>query len=472
MSDIKKIYRTGVGFLLTFRGAWAFIFLCWLPVFLAAWPGVFVIDNVFQMKWYLEGTMIAHHPILHTYLLGAVLDAGRKIFGTWEAGMCIFSVVQMLFLSAVLAYTVKAMEACAGKICRLLSVLFYALIPYNPVSAFTGTKDTIFAGLFLLTVVRTYQIVCEPETFFRSWKKISLYILLVFLMCAFRNTGIYIFVFSLPAFVIVCRKYWKRALAVGIAVIVAWGIFTGPVYQLLDVQKGSSAEILSVPMQQLARAMVTAPEEFTEEQWEEAVAYIPDYELYASRVSDPVKDTFNAELFEKEPTAFLGLWAEIGTKCPVVYAEAFFSTNIGFWNPFMKYPDPGTYLAYIPYRSADVGAVGTEWEGQVFVRQHSLIPALSTLYEKMTETGGYNRIPGMCFVYNVAVAFWLIVAAIVVCIRRKAWGMAVPFFLLVGLWGTLMLSPVVVFRYGYPLIISLPLVWTMCRTAKRERKSA
>ena len=38
----------------------------------------------------------------------------------------------------------------------------------------------------------------------------------------------------------------------------------------------------------------------------------------------------------------------------------------------------------------------------------------------------------------------------------------VPFFLLIGLWGTLMLSPVVVFRYGYPLLICLPVVWAMC----------
>lgn len=471
MPDIKKICRTAAGFLLTYRGSWAFIFLCWLPVFLAAWPGVFVIDNVFQLKWYLEGTIIAHHPVLHTYLLGAVLDAGRRIFGTWEAGMCIFSLLQMIFLSAVFAYTVKVMAARAGRICRLISVFFYALIPYNPVSAFTATKDTIFAGLFLLVLAGAYQVVCDPEGFFQSWKKILLYVLLVFLMCAFRNTGIYIFLFSLPTFLIVCRKYWKKVLVMGLAVILAWGIFTGPVYQLLDVQKGSSAEMLSVPIQQMARAMVNAPAEFTAEQWEQTEKYMPDYGSYAERVSDSVKDSFNAGLFEKDPMAFIKLWIDIGVKCPGVYAEAFFNTNIGFWNPFMKYPDTETYLVYIPYNSADPGEWGPDWEGQAAPQQHSILPILDTFYYKMTEAGGYNRIPGMRFVYNIAVAFWLIIATAAVCIRKKAWNMAVPFFLLVGLWGTLMLSPVTVFRYGYPLIISIPLVWTMCRTAGRARGS-
>lgn len=72
-------------------------------------------------------------------------------------------------------------------------------------------------------------------------------------------------------------------------------------------------------------------------------------------------------------------------------------------------------------------------------------------------------IPGVGLIYSIAMAFWLIAAGIFYCIRKKRYRMAAPFFLLVGLWGTLMLSPVVVFRYGYPLIISLPVVYAMCR---------
>ena len=101
--------------LLSFRGAWIFIFICWLPVFLADWPGVFVIDNVFQMRWYLEGTISAHHPVLHTYLLGWILSFGKDVFGSWEAGMCIFSLLQMLFLSAVFALDFKSSQRIYGK---------------------------------------------------------------------------------------------------------------------------------------------------------------------------------------------------------------------------------------------------------------------------------------------------------------------------------------------------------------------
>lgn len=463
-----KKWRRLCDILLSFRGAWVFTFLCWIPAFLADWPGVFVIDNVFQMRWYLEGTISAHHPIIHTYLLGGILNFGKAVFDSWEAGMCIFSLLQMLFLSAVFAWTLKVLSEHTGKRFRMIVLLCYALIPYNPVSAFTATKDTIFAGLFLLTVVSTWRIVCDREAFFSSWKRIVLYIVLIFFMCAFRNTGIYIFIFSLPVFFIICKKYWKKLLLIALSCIVLWGVYTGPVYRLLNIAEGSSAEMLSVPIQQLARVMVNAPEDMTDDQWELAVQYMPDYSRYASRVSDPVKDSFNAELFEEDPVRFIKLWVEVGLRAPVVYAEAFLSTNIGFWNPFMQYPDPGTYLAYIPYNSADLEQVGVSWEGQVLIENKSMIPVLDTFYEKMTETGGYNRIPGMSFVYNIAVAFLLTAAGGVYCMVKKRYETLVPYFLLLGLWGTLMLSPVVAFRYGYPLIISLPVVFAMCRSRKAE----
>ena len=129
----------------------------------------------------------------------------------------------------------------------------------------------------------------------------------------------------------------------------------------------------------------------------------------------------------------------------------------------MKYPDSGTYLPYIPYHSADPEMWGEARKGQVFIERNSMFPGIAYLYEKLTETGDYNRIPGARFVYSVAVAFWLMIAGMLYCIKKKRYNRAVPFFLLIGLWGTLMLSPVVVFRYGYPLIISLPVVYAMCR---------
>ncbi len=94
---------------------WGLMFLAWIPGLLAAWPGVFVVDNVFQMKWYLEGTISAHHPILHTYLLGGCLKLGKQILGSYEAGVALLAVLQMLFLSFVFAYVLHRLKDRFGK---------------------------------------------------------------------------------------------------------------------------------------------------------------------------------------------------------------------------------------------------------------------------------------------------------------------------------------------------------------------
>lgn len=455
-------------------GIWGLIFLAWIPGLLGAWPGIFVVDNVFQMKWYLEGAISAHHPILHTYLLGGSLTFGKKVFGSYEAGLAMLAILQMLFLSLVFTYVLQSLkddfgEGKVGKILWGIAVAYFALMPYHSITAVTTTKDTIFAGFFLLLVVKSYEMIKNQKAFFESRKQMITYVLCVFFMCGFRNTGIYIFLFTLPSMFIVCRKYWKNVLALSLSVVVLWGIFTGPVYNILGITRGSSAEMLSVPIQQLSRVMVYAKENLSDQEKEEVAAYIPEYSNYVSAVADPVKDSFNTGLFEENPIEFVKLWIQVGLKNPVTYVEAFLVTNEGFWNPFAYYPNPNTYLPYIPYHGADLGQVGVSWENQVFIKQLPMVKAFSWFYEKMTEDGSYNRIPLLSLFYSAATGFWLIILGIIVCLRKKNYKMAVPFFLLIGLWGTLMLSPVVVFRYGYPLLICLPVVYAMsCNQGSRK----
>ena len=268
-----------VQILTSFQGVWAVLMACWLIPFLASWPGVFVIDNVFQMKWFLGGQVSAHHPILHTYLLGWILKFGKTVFGTYEAGLGIYCILQMFFVGSVFLYDEEA-----GVICRrtLSDHLRDCVCPDSLSSdiGFYSYKGYHICRFFFLIVLKTFLLVGRQEQFFSSVKEMALYCLFVFLMCAFRNTGIYIFVFSFPAMLVVWRKYWKKMLAVGITCILAWGIYVGPVYGVLHIGKGSSAEMLSVPMQQLARVMVYAPDELTEEEKADIEMYMPDYMRY------------------------------------------------------------------------------------------------------------------------------------------------------------------------------------------------
>ena len=97
-----------------------------------------------------------------------------------------------------------------------------------------------------------------------------------------------------------------------------------------------------------------------------------------------MKDTFNNQAFEEDPVGFVSLWAKIGLSCPASYVKAFLELNLGFWWPAMDFPDPGTYLAFIPYRNADTEQVGEIPGETVYIERQSLLPALEGFYQDYT----------------------------------------------------------------------------------------
>lgn len=455
---VKKQCSTGKTFLI----GWAIIFVCWLPGIAAAYPGVYTIDTVFQSKWYFTGDMLAHHPVLHTYLIGWFLSLGKAVFHSYETGVFLYSLFQMLFMSAVFSYILLKLKKKLPLVLCTAFLLLYGILPYHAVFSFTATKDVIFSGFFLLVVFQTAEMADDRNVFWKNWKKIVLYAGLWLLACAFRNTGIYIFVCMIPVLLIFGREYWKRILLMSIAVLGIWMIYTGPVYKALDVEKGSPAEILSVPMQQISRAMLYGEEDVTEEFQERVRTYIPDYEKYTPRVADNVKASFNRSAFEEDPAGFIRLWAELGIRYPGCYVDAFLSMNLGFWYPDMVYPDPGAYMPHIEYENAPEEGKDQYSEDGIFIERNSLLPGLEKYYRDWTEGGVYQKYPVISMLFSPGAAFWCLCLAVGYLIFIKKSGKLLSFVLLGILWLTLMVSPVVLLRYAYPLMVSIPVIAGVC----------
>jgi hypothetical protein len=435
---------------------WLITFLSWIPGLLSAFPGIYDIDGAYQLMWFEQGKISAHHPVLHTYLLGGIIELGNRLFGSYEAGLLCYSLFQMFCLSAMFAYICKRTCRWLPHVVQVLVIVSYMILPYHVVLSFTTTKDVLFAGVFAIWVLKTFECVKDMKVFFQHKKKQIGFMAIVLMMCALRNTGYYIFLFMLPFFLFYCRRYWKNVFCMGLITILIWNVYTGPVYRLLGVEKGSVAEVLSVPMQQLSRTMAYNGYSLSKKEQEAIRLYIPEYGRYTPRVSDSVKDTFNGEAFSQDPDRFVKLWSSVGLKHPFIYLEAFISNNIGFWYPLMKYPDTGTYLSYIVYQNT--GYKG-DWPEMT---RTSYLPGVSGFYEKLTEQGIYHQIPGAFIWYSGGILFWMLVLGICISIYRRRYELLLPFSILVGLWGTLMLSPVVVFRYVYPLMVSVPVILSMC----------
>ena len=131
------------------------IFLLWIPVWMAYYPIVMSYDFHRQVNEAYKGWIWfnSYQPLIHTWLIWLFLQIGGAL-GSNEAGMGLFTLFQMLVVSAAMAY------ACAGiyrivkrKCAVLLAILFYGVFPVCSVSMMIGTKDAIFSALFLTFVI-------------------------------------------------------------------------------------------------------------------------------------------------------------------------------------------------------------------------------------------------------------------------------------------------------------------------------
>ena len=59
------------------RWIWVGIFLAWLPVWLALYPGAFAYDAEFAYEQIRTGALTSHHPVLHTLILGNTVRLGN-----------------------------------------------------------------------------------------------------------------------------------------------------------------------------------------------------------------------------------------------------------------------------------------------------------------------------------------------------------------------------------------------------------
>ena len=450
---------------------WGGIFLCWIPVLLASWPGVYAYDAPYQMYQLLhDHQLMAHHPILHTLFLYGTLSFGERFLGSYEAGMAIYSVLQMLIMSAVFAYVWRctARWRLSGSL-QLLCILAFALLPTHSIFAVSATKDVLFTGAFTLCVAFGLDIVFDPARFFASWKLQLRFCLALFFMFALRNNGFYAFLLFVPFFLWTFRRYWKRALLLVLVCVCLQQLYFGPVHRLLNVADGNSREALCVPIQQLSRAMMQASDQLTAEEKAQIEALIPNWRKYSSRTADPAKNTFWTERFKENPGENLRLWATVGLKCPTVYVDAFLCNNFGYWYPDMIYPDPPAWHPYQEYRIASYEIA--KRDDLLYLERQSKLPLLSWALEGFCYSVPHQWVPALSMLFSPGFMFWLLALYIAICWYQKRYIWITPAILLLALWATTLLGPVVLLRYVYPLFTCMPLLMAMLLGHRPEQET-
>lgn len=457
----------------------AVVLLCWLPVFIATFPGIFAYDAPMQVTFMHLGILDNHHPLFASTVLYAVMSFGNIVFGSYNIGLAIFISGQMAFGAWVIAYCCNFLNRhSVPSIVQLLAVLYYALLPVIQILMVNATKDVLFSILVLFLVVCVWDMILDPHRFFHSIALQVRFCLVALFMMLYRNNGVYIFLFLIPALIFFVWRFKKnnsgtkgyilRICALCLLSIIPYCIIVGPLFNALGVKSSNIVEMLAVPEQQMVCAYVNDSDKITQEQKDimfEVLPYgtVEEYAaLYHPRNSDPIRPKMDGEKFQENPARYIKNYIAIGLACPKDYVNALLNNTLGYWYPDMDLPDPNANIPYIEYQNSTYTSI------EIMTDRYNFLPGVNAFYEGIAN-GDYKDIPGLSMLFSIGFTSWLLLFAGIAFWYHKKYDALIPVWMLFALWLTSFAGPVVILRYVFALFLALPLVVGMLFS--REKKT-
>lgn len=435
------------------------MFLCWLPALLSVFPGVFSYDAYDEWQQIVNGAITSHHPVIHVLLLGGLVEGIHTLTGSYNAGIATYSVLQMLILANIFAISIRLMrkEQKISPIWQWFALLFFCLSPVVQMFSICATKDILFAGAQLLFFQYVFIFYQNPEAIFTNKKHLWGLGVSAFFAMTLRNNGLYIVLIVGVLMLIRCfrnyRTFFKKFAIVCLVVLLGYGIYVGPVYGVLGVQKGGVQEMLSVPLQQMARVYRYDFDSLEQEDLELLYEIVPqeNIESYRPTVADFVKSGFNQSAFEEHKLDFFKLWIKLGVKHPLTYANSFLVNTVDGWYPKAVIDGyRNDKNNYYDYRVSEPGT-----EVVLLPKVHEYYDAIS--HDREVQENGWSFLflsPGWYFI--------LFLQMLLYNICHKRYDTIVPFMVPMLNFATVLLGPMALVRYVLIFFYGLPLAMANC----------
>lgn len=461
--------------------AWLFIFISWIPAYCVFFPGILSYDMMSQVGSAMGEITNNHHPVLHTWLIRVFMNLGNNLFSSYEVGIGLLSLLQVLLLSYSLARLVTLLKKKNVPVVIVLIVAFLSAVWFmNACLAVTMIKDTFFAAFLVLFSCHFTEIVTAPNEYLRQKRNLIIMPIVGFFMCAFRNNGLHIYLFCFAGLLILRMKHWKKIKTYIILIVIlllpvfAFKIYSGPVFEVWNIEQGEVREALSVPIQQLQRVAVHKGMELNSEQTALMDYYIDNLmwresdpgRQYDPFVADLAKSCFYSDRYNEDPIVFWKFYLQIGEQFTKEYVVAFLSNTLGFWYPGY---DGFAYVVYDNYNP----------ENFVVPLERMSIGNLhfaDEYYKSVCTDSFWRTTPVIRLFFMPGFVPWILVYALILSWRKKKFFTEIlPLFLpLIAQFGIMMLSPIASFRYSWPFYLLLPLtfigIWGNKALDRREGK--
>lgn len=443
--------------------AFLFLLLCWLPVFLAVYPGFFVYDAQDEYIQVATRTFSTHHPLVHVLLLGGMICAVHKLTDSYNLGIACYMVFQMAAAAGVFTFLFSYLrKKRVSRMVRLVGLLWLGTFPTVVMFTLCSAKDALFTLALLLLLICLLELGRDEENFFASKGWRFLFVVSGMAMMLFRNNGFYAFLVMIPFLLIGKKGRCRQLLLLSACAVAGCLLVNGGLKLALHADDSEYQEILTVPIQQLARVYKYAPESFSKEDLDilHEVLNEEALSLYTPRLSDPVKYRFNNEAFAKEKGRYAALWLRIGMRKPFIYLNAWWLTSYGFWYPDMVINVYGGNTVFtFTYQDNSYFGYEVELPG---VRE-SKIPWLNEVYRKLSLEVWKEKVPVLSWLFSPGAMFWLYALLFARLLNNRRYEMLYPFLPILLVWLTVLLGPTYLPRYVLFFWYALPLFLGMAQ---------
>ncbi len=446
------------------------LLLLWVPIWLSIFPGAFNYDANEEWRQVVAGAITSHHPVLHVLMSGGLVEGFHILTGSYNVGIAIYTILQMVLLANAFAVVLTFLGECEVPApFQIFALVFWAVSPVVQMFAISVTKDTLFTAAELLFFVYVMCYYCRRKQFFVRKRYLWGFGLSALLTMILRNNGLYVVLIIFVMMAVNCirckMEQGRKFLGMLAGVLVVYGIYVGPVYGVLGVTPGGMQEMLSVPLQQMARVYQYDYESLEQEDLDLLFQVIPqkNLESYRGTVADFVKSGFNKEGFDENKTEFVKLWAKWLMEHPLTYVNSFLLNTVDFWYPGAVvdgYRDAYGKSSFFDYQ---VDEPGTEVV---------LLSEVHEFYEYLSHDKGAQKVP---FLFLLLSPGWYLVMAMTVtgylwCYKK--YDFMVPMMILVLSFLTVLLGPIALVRYVLILYFVFPILLAIMFSGKSFAEKA
>ncbi len=401
---------------------WSFYLVCF-------WPGSMSPDSLDQWHQVLHTDFKDWHPAFHTMNIWLITRAALS--------PALVAAVQILALASAVGWSLSVLQRYGiSKAVLWITALLIAICPVNGLMAITLWKDLAYSVVLLILAVYLLQIVMSDAVWLvvrRNWLLLGFILALVSL---YRHNGVIPAFCTIAALLVLYRRRWIGITAAALAALVLTIGIRGPLYDMLDVNRGNPMQkaFQSLQREVFPMSFFRAEKEKVAgnpENWQTLTApHQPEKSKPASWAAARVKS--DLQKMRDRVYSASRLWR--------IQPLQTFHKRIEYANLWEEQGKDGRKIRYV---SANQNAIS----------EHSLLPAgRDLLYQVFNWTKHH---PVLFWMWRPAVYLYMLTALFIIQswrMRKNLWLVLMP-----ALVNSLPIFLVVfhksIFRYHYPLVL-------------------